>query len=81
MGWAWRDGAPQRGEHRLQWAPLSWGQDQDPLKQVQVRGGDSRGGGGRDGHKDPTVTTVLALGTTTALPRDLPRTAHHLIEP
>lgn len=58
---------------------LFWGKDQDPLKQLQVRGGDSSGEGGRDGHKGPTVTRVVTLSARPALTLDLSRIIYHLI--
>ena len=81
MGGARRDtGIPADQTQATVGSSVSSGiKDQDPLKQFQVRGGDSSGEGGRDGHKGPTVTTVLTPSTGPALTWDLSRIIYPLI--
>lgn len=81
MGWARKDRGIPAGQTQASVGSSvsSGGKDQDPLKQLQVRGGDSSGEGGRDGHKGPTVTRVVTLSARPALTLDLSRIIYHLI--
>lgn len=68
MGWPRRDRGIPAGpaQTAVGSSVSSGGKDQEPLKQVQVRGGGSSGEG-------PTVTTMLTARTTTAVTSEPPQ--------